>query len=290
MNLRGINLSGSWEPREVREIVKILAPLPPALVEDNPSFTTIIRRAVLADGPPEAPGHSKYEPSHGVIVVYDKGVYDGDKLDPEQFRRSVYHELAHSVLRSQPKLIETWRHSTSDDDHVDEYAKTSPEEDFCDSFSEVLIDPNGTKRDIPRKAEFIARLLEDRQQEKTAMHMLEGFADEITKTAAGGIKGMLAKAMGRGGAAAAKGAARGGARTPGKMSVGKGLALAGGAGGVGALAGAKKGKAEGLEEGRGDTYSVAQRARLIGRREGVMAYHRAMMQRMRTGQGSAAEK
>lgn len=284
MKIRGLVLGGEWKPREVREAVKVLAPLPPALVEDNPHITSIIRRSVLADGPPEAPGHSKYEPSYGVIVVYDKGVYDGDKLDPEQFRRSIYHELAHAIVRSQPDLLSRWKSDTGGDGHVDEYAKTSPEEDFCDSFSEVLIDPSRVKDDIPRKAAFIEKLLKEEVQEKTAMQIFEGFSDELVKTAAGGIKGMLAKAMGGG---AKAGAAAG--RVPGKMSIGKGLALAGGAGATGAVVGAKKGKEEGLEEGKGQVYGVAQRARLVGRREGIIAYHRAMMQRMRAAQGGGKE-
>jgi len=82
----------------------------------------------------------------------------------------------------------------------------------------------------------------------------------------------LARLMGNRGATSA-------ARVPGKMSVGKGLALAGGAGIVGSEAGRRKGKKSGYESGTSDVMGVAQKARMLGRREGVLAYHQALMQR-----------
>ena len=67
----------------------------------------------------------------------------------------------------------------------------------------------------------------------------------------------------------------------GRMGLGKGLAMAGAAGAGGAAIGSSRGKKKGYQEGAEDVMDVAQRARMLGRREGVMAYHQALMQRHR---------
>lgn len=159
MEIRGILLQGEWTKDEVAEAKKILAPLPAAYVEKNSHFRVLERQRVLVDAPPEAPGHSKYNPPSGTIVVYDKGVYHGSRIDPEQFRRSVYHELAHAIVRQDPDLLERWKASTRGDGFVDDYAKTSPEEDWADTFSEVLIFGDRVRRVVPLKYAFVRREL-----------------------------------------------------------------------------------------------------------------------------------
>jgi hypothetical protein len=252
--------------------------MPSAWVEQNPHIKSIIRRSVLRNAPPEAPGHSKYEPAFAAIVVFDKGVYHDGQIDPEQFRRTVYHELGHAILRDNPDLIKRWGAQTRGDGYVDEYAKTSPEEDFCDTFSEFFIHRGKTHKVVPIKARFMQDLLNGAQGEKVAMHFINGFGDELIKMAKPGA-GRLARMLRRGAKSGARRAASG--RVPGKMSVGKGLALAGGAGIVGAEAGRRKGRKKGYQKGTGDVMNVAQKARMIGRREGVLAYHRALMQHRR---------
>lgn len=278
MRVRGLTLSGQWRPDEVRELIQALGPLPPRWIEHNSCLKSIIRRPILVDAPPEAPGHSKYDPSTAAIVVFDKGVYHGGKIDSEQFRRSVYHELAHTLLRQHPELLDRWQSATDGDDFVDDYAKTGPEEDFADTFSEFLIHGDKTRRRVPQKSAFLSQLLEQaHQQEKRAMAFLDGFADEMIKTARGGILSLLR----RGASKAPKGrrARRAVAgRTPGKMSVGKGILLAGGGSAGGVALGSSRGRKKGYEEGTGDVMDVANRARILGRREGVLAYHRALMQ------------
>jgi hypothetical protein len=281
MRLRTIILGGDWKPAEVRELTKILAPLPAAWLERNPHCRSIIRRSVLTDAPPEAPGHSKYEPADGAIVVFDKGVYHGGEIDPEQFRRSVYHELAHSIVRGDPDLLRKWTASTKGDGFIDDYAKTGPEEDFCDTFSEFFIHNDETDKHVPRKAQFIRRLLAQASREKVAMSFLEGFSNELVKTARPSMKSLLSM-IGRG----ARGGASSGMQGAGRIGMGKGLLMAGGAGAGGAAIGAGRGKKKGYAEGTDDVMDVAQRARVIGRREGVMAYHRALMeQRSRSKAG-----
>jgi len=273
MKIRSLELKGKWSPQEISHLRQILEPLPDAWIESNPSIKSIIRRDVLRDAPPEAPGHSKYEPDIAAIVVFDKGVYHDGKLDPEQFKRSVCHELGHAILTSKPDIIKRWSAQTRGDGFVDEYAKTNPEEDFCDTFSEFFIHNKKTNQVTPKKAEFIQLLLDDSGREKIAMHFLNGFTDEMTKIARGGM-GMLARRAASGGMSA------------GKMKALKGAALAGAGGTAGAVAGGRSGKKSGYSEGTSDVMGVAQRARLIGRREGVMAYHQALMKH----QGGAGKK
>jgi hypothetical protein len=250
----------------VRELHKILAPVPRAWVENSSSFRSLVRKPVLTGAPPQAPGHSKYEPQLGAIVVYDKGVYHDGKLDPEQFRRSVYHELAHSIIRSNPQLLKAWNASTSGDGFVDDYAKTSPDEDFADTLSEFFIHSGATERVAPQKAAFLRNLL-DQAEEKVAMSLLHSFADELTKTGAsagahlGSMAKMIRRAMGSG---------------AGKATLGATVGLGGGA-----MIGERHGEAEGYGKGTKDLRQIAVLARRRGQQEGVMAYHRHMMKRMR---------
>ena len=258
MKFREIHLKGEWKPVELKAIEKIFAPLPRAWVENNSSFRTMARESVLRDGPPEAPGHSKYEPKLGLIVVYDKGVYHNGKLDSEQFHRSVYHELAHSILRSNPMFLRDWIASTGGDGFVDEYAKTSPEEDFADTFSEYFIHHGAAKKAVPKKTEFLRRILAQ-AEEKIAMNFMNAFTDELTKTAGGktgGLKKILQMASGFG-----------------RSGMGKGMmGAAAGAGIAGPLA-FKEGDESGFESGTKGVRRVAMQHRMIGRREGAMAMY-----------------
>ena len=265
MDVRGIELQGNWREPEVRELHSVLAPLPRDWIENNPSFRRLVRQAVLTNAPPEAPGHSKYEPELGAIVVFDKGVYHGGKLDPEQFRRSIYHELAHSIIRRNPELLKAWITCTRGDGFVDDYAKTSPDEDFADTLSEFFIHNGATGKVVPKKAAFLQSLL-NQAEEKVAMSMLHAFADELTKVANKGetMKKLLEMTK------------RFGASTAGKATMG----AAGGAG-LGMLGGHELGETAGYEKGTEDLVDVAQKARLIGRREGVMAYDAYLRNRMR---------
>jgi hypothetical protein len=158
VNLRGVDLIGNWNDAEIRELRKIFSALPRKFIEGNLNLKMISREPKLLDAPPEAPGHSKYVPETGTIVVYDKGVYHGDRIDSEQFRRSVTHELAHSIVRGEPHLLEMWTRTTAGEGFVDDYAKTSPEEDFADTFSEYCIDADKTERAVPLKAKFVRHL------------------------------------------------------------------------------------------------------------------------------------
>ena len=270
MNVRGLKLIGEWNSAEVEHLHRIFRPLPRDWVEGNPHIRSLIRRGTLTGAPPEAPGHSKYEPRIAAIVVFDKGVYHDGHIDPEQFQRSVYHELGHALIRSKPNMLNDWVTQTRGDDFVDEYAKNSPEEDFCDTLSEFFIHSKKTKDVAPRKSAFIQELLDESRGEKVAMDFMNGFSDEMTKLARIGGLGKMIRALGRGGQSAS-----------GKLGVTKGLALAGAGGAAGAYAGTKRGKESGYESGTKDVMTVARRARQIGRREGVLAYHQAMMKRQK---------
>lgn len=275
MNVRGLTIAGKWTDFEAKKLEEALAPMPREWIELNPRLRAVHREASDASAPPDAPGHAKYDKGNASIVVFDKGVYDGDRFDWNQFRRSIYHEIAHTLIDNDPSLIQRWIHQTSNDGFVDEYAKTSPEEDVADTFSEFFIHRDKLKKLVPIKFEFINSLLRSkRQMEKESMsNFIHGLSEELTKTAkVGRILKMLA---GRSAGAAV--------RTPGKIGVGKAMLAAGAGTAGGALIGKKKGKRKGYEEGTSDVMSVAERARAIGRREGVMAYHNALLKQQKGG-------
>jgi len=267
MWMRGVRLLGGWTHPELAALNRMLRPLPRNWLEGNGNLLSIIRRKALADAPPGAPGHSKYDPGARSIVVYDKGVYHRGRIDQEQFRRSVFHELGHSILEGDDSILARWTADTSKDGFVDEYAKTSPAEDFCDTFSEFLIFPQKTQQVVPRKWRFLYNLMHQaRPQEKTAMPFLYAFTQELTKVAASsgamrGFANMAKKVMG--------------------SNVGKG-ALAVGAGGAGGAAlGLAKGKRSGYERGTEDVSVVATRALQVGRQQGAQIGYSYAMQQMK---------
>lgn len=299
MRVRGIELLGAWREPELRLLKRFMAPLPRGWLEENPRLTMLVREDVLRNAPPTAPGHSKYDRRRGAIVVYDKGVYHRGQIDTEQFRRSVFHELGHAILTRDPSIIERWRERTSKDGFVDEYAKTNDDEDFCDSFSEFLIFPEKTQRVVPRKWRFLYDLMQPtRPQEKTAMHFMNAFVDELTKTAAHqSIKGLVTgrKIMGK--PKKAKKAKPMGTKTAGISSRMKGMSAAvgklmksraaqgatlAGAGVVGGGSlGLAKGKRSGYDQGTDDVGAVAQKALAIGRQQGAQIGYQYAIQQMK---------
>jgi hypothetical protein len=202
-----------------------------------------------------------YSPEKRQIVLFKEGVYDGNQLKKEQIRRSTLHELAHHILESDKSLLPKWTKDTNGEKYVDEYAKTSPEEDFADTFSEFFIHSKETRSLAPRKFQFIDELVHPKR-EKTAMVNLISFTDEIVKVASKTeiAKRLLGKAVKSRGVQA------------GALAVGAGSA----GGAVGHEMGEDEGFDEGLGKGRKNVRRVAVRARDIGRREGAMMYHRAL--------------
>ena len=264
-NVRGILLKGRWTKEEEDAIPQIFAPLPNSWLSDNSFFSILERRKVLTDAPPTAPGHSKFEPKRSSIVVFDKGVYHNGEIDQEQFRRSIYHELAHSILSLNNGLLSRWRKDTSKDGYVDEYAKTSPEEDFADTFSEFFIHSKKTRSVVPRKHGFLRELLKQSKdsEEKIAMININSFADELVKVAMKGqaLKDILLRAA--------------------KSPVTKGVGIAGGSAASAGVVAHGMGEDSGLKRGRKNVRQVAVQARGIGRREGVMMYHQALQKSLR---------
>lgn len=264
MNLRGLTLQGRWAPEEIKHLRKILSPIPANWLEENPHVQALVRQDVLQNGPSSAPGHSQYIPGKGAIVVYDKGVYHAgsSRIDEEQFARSIYHELAHAVLRRFDWMSD-WNRETKSDGFVDEYAKTNATEDFADTLSEFFIDQGKTELAAPRKAAFIRDRL---AREKVAMASFEGFADEIEKIARfGGLpRGLLGRGLPRG----------------------LKLGLVGGAGAGTYAIGKGKGRRQGQAEGAHGTRQVAQRAYKMGVMRGAVAMRTHILKRMRSVMGA----
>ena len=194
-----------------------------------------------------------YDPESGSIVVFDKGVYDGDQINAEQFRRSVYHELAHSLLQADDGLLQRWHGATNDDGFVDEYATKSPDEDFADTFSEYFLHRQQLARIAPSKVQFMSELLTE-PQEKMAMAFLDGFVDELVKTGAARVPLSLLSRLGHMMPGAAK-----------TVGIGAGL------GGAGYIVGRKKGEEKGIQEGAEGLEQGMEQAYSAGVQRGAQA-------------------
>ena len=114
-----------------------------------------------------------YDQASRRVVVFDKGVYDGgSKIKKEHLSRSVLHELAHSLDDELPKVFNEWKAlsgwSLRDGKwvalrpaagFVDDYAKTSPFEDWAETFSEYFLHPEIVKKRYPEKHRFMERFM-----------------------------------------------------------------------------------------------------------------------------------
>lgn len=160
-------LRGEWSDDEERVADQTLLKLPKQLTVDNPNLKSIDRSTARQGG---GPGDSQFK--DGRVVVFDKGVYDsGGKLDPDNLKRSILHELAHSVDDEVPRVFAQWRALSgwrerdgkwSHDEgakFVDDYASTSPYEDWADTFSEFYLHPEIVRKRYPEKFRFIERFV-----------------------------------------------------------------------------------------------------------------------------------
>lgn len=267
--IRGVALTGDWKPEEAQLLEAALAQLPDRWLKHNRALGGFARQPKLLGAPASAPGHSKYEHASGRIVIYDKGIYSKGKIDQVQFRRSVYHELAHTLLRANPETLDRFSRQTKTDGFVDEYAKTSPEEDFADTFSEVLLYPERAAQAVPQKAAFITRLLDRaRGETKEAMDkFIAAFSDEIEKTAGPVPMGLLSRLS---------------SKIP-KAPIMKGLAV-GGLGGGAYLAGSHKGEEKGMSQGTAGLEQGMQQAYVAGVQRGAHAMLERIQQQMSGGQ------
>ena len=173
-----LELGGKWTEEERRAVKERVAQVPRALVQDNPGVKRIERQEVLKPKPPGAPGDSTYLPPDkgqpGRIVLYDKGVYDGGRnIKEDHLSRSVFHELAHSLEKTVPMLFENWKAISGwnqkdgkwkatrpEAGFVDDYAKTSPYEDWAETFQEYFVQPGLVRKRYPEKYRFVEHVID----------------------------------------------------------------------------------------------------------------------------------
>ena len=171
------HFKGNWTPREQRVARHAIGCVPSSLVGSR-FLDTIHRHDVLRGAPDHAPGHSKYSPKTKVITIYDKGASTDQKL-----KRSLWHELAHVILLNRPEIRRRWSLAMDRDPAIDTYAARSLDEDFAETLSEFLLDPQKTQRVVPQKSSLLAELLERAPEEKVAMSPFQGYVEEIVKQA-----------------------------------------------------------------------------------------------------------
>ena len=157
-----VRLIGKWTSAEHALLKSILDLLPSVLVHENKNLRAIARAPKLTNGPPDAPGHSMYTPNHpsngasrGVLVLFDKGVYDSSgTLDPVLMGKSVLHELSHSLNVDLPQIF-------GRPPYITEYASRDASEDWAESFAEFFLHPKILRKRAPEKYRAIAKFVED---------------------------------------------------------------------------------------------------------------------------------
>jgi Mlc titration factor MtfA (ptsG expression regulator) len=104
------------------------------------------------------------------LVLYDKGMYSGPgELDFGLMSKAVIHELSHSLDDELPGVFSKWLQATGwfkengqwlskSHEFVNEYAASHPKEDFAESFSSYVLEPERLMKASPARYEFMDEL------------------------------------------------------------------------------------------------------------------------------------
>lgn len=167
----------SWSPEEVQLMDKVVGLLPVAFVSGNPNLKSFVRQRVYTGDYKGAPGHGMYRESAGpsakkdYVVIYDKGLYNTDGLlDPGTLAKTLIHEISHSLDDELAGPYAEWLnlskwftdngqwYAARDIGFVNPYAQGHPKEDFAESFTAYVLDPQRLQEVSPMKYRFMDRL------------------------------------------------------------------------------------------------------------------------------------
>lgn len=168
-----------WAPDEIKLVDQVLALLPEVFVSQNPNLKALIRESEYDGDYEHAPGFGMYRESAGpkgkkdYLVVYDKGLYGSDgQLDARLAANTLIHEISHSLDDEQPGFYQEWLNlsgwfqengtwiATRDLGFVNSYSRGHPKEDFAESFTLYVMDPDRLRVLSPEKYMFMERLFE----------------------------------------------------------------------------------------------------------------------------------
>jgi len=166
-----------WTPEEVQALDQVVGLLPVPFVSGNPNLRSFVRQREYDGEYQGAPGHGMYRASGGpqakkdYVVIYDKGLYGPDgAIDIAQLAVTLIHEISHSLDDELPGPFQEWQGLSGwfsendqwfparDPGFVNEYARGHPKEDFAESFTLYVLNPERLKQVSPAKFLFMDRL------------------------------------------------------------------------------------------------------------------------------------
>ena len=164
----------AWDEAEIKALDHVLAMLPRAFVSANPNIKAIVRQREYSGDHESAPGHGMYRANvagkKDYLVLYDKGMYSSPgELDFGLMTRTVIHEISHSLDDELPGPFSEWLRITGwfrdggqwlckSHEFVNNYAASHPKEDFAESFSSYVLEPERLMRASPSRYEFMDNL------------------------------------------------------------------------------------------------------------------------------------
>ena len=184
----GVNLEerdALWKAEEIRALDKVLELLPAVFVSGNANLKSFVREAEYKGEYEQAPGQGMYRESAGpeakkdYVVLYDKAFYNAaGQLDVKQLANTIVHEVSHSLDDEQPGPYQDWLKlsgwfqtnghwlPTRDLGFVDDYARGHPKEDFAETFTLYVMDPDRLRLIAPEKFLFMERLFKQGKAEE----------------------------------------------------------------------------------------------------------------------------
>ena len=178
-NIKLESRDAPWTAPEIELLDQVLSLLPEVFVSGNPNLKAIVREHEYSGDYEGAPGYGMYRESAGpkakkdYLVLYDKGAYDKQgQLDPRVMSNTVIHEISHSLDDEQPGFFQDWLklsgwfqengawYPTRDLGFVNDYARRHPKEDFAESFTLYVMDPDRLRVMSPEKYFFMENVFE----------------------------------------------------------------------------------------------------------------------------------
>jgi predicted Zn-dependent protease with MMP-like domain len=171
----------AWDPEEIETLSKVLSLLPAAMVSKNGNLNAIVRQREYDGEYDQAPGHGMYrsvagpEAKKDYIVMYDKALRDeAGNLKVGNIAKTLIHELAHSLDDENSKQFSEWIEISGwfkedgepwlpsrEVGFLNQYSRKHPKEDFAESFTAYVLDPDRLKIVSPQKYMFMERFFRE---------------------------------------------------------------------------------------------------------------------------------
>jgi len=183
-NTHGVTLEerdAPWTTEEIRAVDKVLAMLPAAFVSDNINLQSIVRQHLYQGDYEGAPGGGMYQEVAGpdqkqdYIVLYDKAFVDEEgSQNIGVLATTLIHELSHSLDDEKSEPYQEWLKLSGwfmledgqwlpsyDLGFVNPYSRGHPKEDFAESFTAYVLQPDKLRIASPQKYMFMEQFFKE---------------------------------------------------------------------------------------------------------------------------------